>query len=77
MKTEILAATLGRRSGHRHPADPCGLEALATTAVVELLRKGEVVALPTETGTGSRLMRSILLQFQEFSKRKSARVSIH
>ena len=52
MKTEILAATLGRRSGHRHPADPCGLEALDTTAVVELLRKGEVVALPTETVYG-------------------------
>ena len=52
MKTEILAATLGRRSGHRHPADPRGLEALATTAVVELLRKGEVVALPTETVYG-------------------------
>ena len=52
MKTEILAATSGRRSWHRHPADPSGLEARATTAVVELLRKGEVVALPTETVYG-------------------------
>jgi L-threonylcarbamoyladenylate synthase len=52
VKTEILAATLGRRSWHRHPADPRGLDALATTAAVELLRKGEVVALPTETVYG-------------------------
>ena len=52
MKTEILAATWGRRSWHRHPADPCGLEAWATTAAVDLLRKGEVVALPTETVYG-------------------------
>jgi L-threonylcarbamoyladenylate synthase len=52
VKTEILAATLGRRSWHRHPADLCGLEARATTAAVELLRKGEVVALPTETVYG-------------------------
>ena len=52
MKTEILAATLGRRSWHRHPADLCGLEARATTAAVELLRKGEIVALPTETVYG-------------------------
>ena len=52
VKTEILAATLGRRSGDRHPAGPCGLKALATTAAVELLRKGEVVALPTETVYG-------------------------
>jgi L-threonylcarbamoyladenylate synthase len=52
VKTEILAATLGRRSWHRHPADPCGLDAPATTAAVELLRKGELVALPTETVYG-------------------------
>jgi L-threonylcarbamoyladenylate synthase len=52
VKTEILAATLGRRSWHRHPADPSGLEARATTAAVELLRKGEVVSLPTETVYG-------------------------
>jgi L-threonylcarbamoyladenylate synthase len=52
VKTEILAATLGRRWGHRHPAEPCGLEARATPAAVELLRKGEVVALPTETVYG-------------------------
>jgi L-threonylcarbamoyladenylate synthase len=52
VKTEILAATSGRRSWHRHPADPSGLEARATTAAVELLRKGEVVALPTETVYG-------------------------
>ena len=52
MRTEILAATLRRRSRHRHPADPGGLEARATTAAVELLRKGEVVALPTETVYG-------------------------
>ena len=52
MKTEILAATLGRRSWHRHLADPGGLEARATAAAVELLRKGEVVALPTETVYG-------------------------
>jgi L-threonylcarbamoyladenylate synthase len=52
VRTEILAATLGRRSWHRHPADPSGLEARATTAAVELLRKGEVVALPTETVYG-------------------------
>ncbi len=52
MKTEILAATSGRRSWHRHPADPSGLEARATTAAVGLLRKGEVVALPTETVYG-------------------------
>jgi L-threonylcarbamoyladenylate synthase len=52
VRTEILAATLGRRSWHRHPADPSGLEARATTAAVELLRKGDVVALPTETVYG-------------------------
>ncbi len=47
-----MAATLGRRSWHRHPADPSVLEARATTAAVEMLRKGEVVALPTETVYG-------------------------
>jgi len=52
VRTEILAATLGRRSWHRHPADPSVLEARATTAAVEMLRKGEVVALPTETVYG-------------------------
>ena len=52
MRTEILAATSGRRSWHRHPADPSLLEARATTAAVELLHKGEVVALPTETVYG-------------------------
>ena len=52
MKTEILAATLGRRSWHRRAADPSGPEARATTAAVELLRKGDVVALPTETVYG-------------------------
>jgi L-threonylcarbamoyladenylate synthase len=52
VKTEIFAATLGRRSWHRHVADPGGLEARATAAAVELLRKGEVVALPTETVYG-------------------------
>jgi L-threonylcarbamoyladenylate synthase len=52
VKTEILAATLGRRAWHRHPADPSGLEARATTAAIELLRKGEVVSLPTETVYG-------------------------
>jgi L-threonylcarbamoyladenylate synthase len=52
VKTEILAATLGRRSWHRHPADPSGLEVRATTAAVELLSKGELVALPTETVYG-------------------------
>jgi L-threonylcarbamoyladenylate synthase len=52
VKTEILAATLGRRSWHRHPADPCGLEARTTTAAVELLRNGDIVALPTETVYG-------------------------
>jgi L-threonylcarbamoyladenylate synthase len=52
VRTEILAATSGRRSWHRHPADPSVLEARATTAAVELLRKGDVVALPTETVYG-------------------------
>jgi L-threonylcarbamoyladenylate synthase len=52
VKTEILAATNGRRSWHRDPADPGGLEARATTAAVELLRQGEIVALPTETVYG-------------------------
>ncbi len=47
-----MAATRGRRSWHRHPADPSVLEARATTAAVEMLRKGEVVALPTETVYG-------------------------
>jgi len=47
-----LAATSARRSWHRHPADPSLLEARATTAAVELLHKGEVVALPTETVYG-------------------------
>src|SRR4029077_9358242 len=52
VKTEILAATWVRRSWHRHPADPSGLEVRATTAAVELLSKGELVALPTETVYG-------------------------
>jgi L-threonylcarbamoyladenylate synthase len=52
VKTEILAATSGRRSWHRHPADSIGLEARATAAAVERLHKGEVVALPTETVYG-------------------------
>jgi len=52
VKTEILAATLGRRSWHRHPADPCGLAARTTTAALELLRNGGIVALPTETVYG-------------------------
>jgi len=43
---------MGRCSWHRHPAGPSGLEAGATTAAVELLREGEVVALPTETVYG-------------------------
>ena len=47
-----MAATSARRSWHRHPADPSLLEARATTAAVELLHKGEVVALPTETVYG-------------------------
>jgi L-threonylcarbamoyladenylate synthase len=47
-----LAATSGRRSWHRHPSDPSVLEARTTTAAVELLRKGDVVALPTETVYG-------------------------
>ncbi len=46
MKTEILAAW------HRHPADDHGLEADAAIRAVELLSKGEVVALPTETVYG-------------------------
>ncbi len=52
MKTEIVAAIHDRRSWHRHPADRSGLESRATAAAVELLRKGEVVALPTETVYG-------------------------
>ena len=52
MKTEIVAAIHDRRSWHRHPADRSALEARATAAAVELLRKGEVVALPTETVYG-------------------------
>ena len=47
-----MAATSGRRSWHRHPSDPSVLEARTTTAAVELLRKGDVVALPTETVYG-------------------------
>src|SRR2546423_15339038 len=52
VRTEILAATSARRSGHRHPAEPSLLEARATTAAVELLHRGEIVALPTETVYG-------------------------
>jgi L-threonylcarbamoyladenylate synthase len=52
VKTEIVAAIRDRRSWHRHPADRSRLEARATAAAVELLRKGEVVALPTETVYG-------------------------
>lgn len=52
VKTEIVAAIHDRRSWHRHPADRSALEARATAAAVELLRKGEVVALPTETVCG-------------------------
>ena len=52
MKTEIVAAIHDRRLRDRHPADRGGLEARATAAAVELLRKGEVVALPTETVYG-------------------------
>ena len=52
MKTEIVAAINDRRSWYRHPADRSGLESRATAAAVELLRKGEVVALPTETVYG-------------------------
>jgi len=47
-----LAATSGRRSWDRHPSDPSALEARTTTVAIELLRKGEVVALPTETVYG-------------------------
>ena len=47
-----MAATSGRRSWHRHPSDPSVLEARTTTAAIELLRKGDVVALPTETVYG-------------------------
>ena len=47
-----MAATSGRRSWHRHLSDPSVLEARATTAAVELLRKGDVIALPTETVYG-------------------------
>jgi L-threonylcarbamoyladenylate synthase len=52
VKTEIVAAIHDRRSWHRHPADRSGLEARATAAAVELLHKGGVVALPTETVYG-------------------------
>jgi L-threonylcarbamoyladenylate synthase len=52
VKTEIVAAIHDRRSWHRHLADGSALEARATAAAVELLRKGEVVALPTETVYG-------------------------
>ena len=47
-----MAATSGRRSWHRHPSDPSVLEARTTTVAIELLRKGDVVALPTETVYG-------------------------
>jgi L-threonylcarbamoyladenylate synthase len=52
VKTEIVAAIHDRRSWHRHPADRGALEARATATAVELLRKGELVALPTETVYG-------------------------
>ena len=52
MKTEIVAAIRDRRSRHRPPGDLGGLEAGATVAAVQLLRKGGVVALPTETVYG-------------------------
>jgi L-threonylcarbamoyladenylate synthase len=52
VKTEIVAAIRDRRSWHRQPADHSAPEARATAAAVELLRKGEVVALPTETVYG-------------------------
>jgi L-threonylcarbamoyladenylate synthase len=52
VKTEILAASLGRRSWHGHPVDPSEPEVTATTAAVELLREGDLVALPTETVYG-------------------------
>jgi L-threonylcarbamoyladenylate synthase len=52
VKTGVVAAIHDRRSWHRHPADRGALEARATGAAVELLRKGEVVALPTETVYG-------------------------
>jgi L-threonylcarbamoyladenylate synthase len=52
VKTEIVAAIDDRRSWHRHPADRSGPEARVTTTAVELLRKGAVVALPTETVYG-------------------------
>jgi L-threonylcarbamoyladenylate synthase len=52
VKTEIVAAIRDCRSWNRHPADRSRLEARATAAAVELLRKGEVVALPTETVYG-------------------------
>ena len=52
MKTEIVAAINDRRSWYRHSTDRSGLESRAVTAAVELLRKGEVVALPTETVYG-------------------------
>ena len=77
MKTEIVAAIQDRRSWHRHSADRSALEARATAAAVELLRKGEVVALPTETVYGLAADALNPLQSQKFSKRKSDRVSIH
>ena len=52
MKTGIVAAVRDRRSSHRHPADRSRLEAGAEAAAVQLLREGEVVALPTETVYG-------------------------
>ena len=52
MKTGIVAAVRDRRSWHWHPADRSRLEASAETAAVQLLREGEVVALPTETVYG-------------------------
>jgi L-threonylcarbamoyladenylate synthase len=52
VKTEIVAAIRDRRSWHRQPADRGWFEASATAAAVQLLREGEVVALPTETVYG-------------------------
>ena len=52
MKTRIVAATRDRRSRRRHAADRDRPEASATAAAVQLLREGEVVALPTETVYG-------------------------
>jgi len=52
VKTEIVAAIQDRRWWHRQSVDGSALEGRATAAAVELLRKGEVVALPTETVYG-------------------------